>query len=127
MAGRVAAKALGRRDEAARRLRGGAETPSSAACEKGLDTALVSLDLALLLLEDGSTAAVREIAVMMAWVFQAEGIEREALAALRLFVEAALQERATLEETRRVVAIVRASEPGHRGPSGAREEPRSLG
>ena len=124
LGGRVAA-GLGRRDEARAAFEAARDT--YAACEKGLDTALVSLDLALLLLEDGSTAAVREIAVMMAWVFHVEGIEREALAALRLFVEAALQERATLEETRRVVAIVRASEPGLRGPSGARDEHRRPG
>ena len=124
LGGRVAV-GLSRRDEARAAFEEARDT--YAACEKGLDTALVSLDLALLLLEDGSTAAVREIAAMMAWVFQAEGIEREALAALRLFVEAALQERATLKETRRVLAIVRASEPGLRGPSGAPDEHRSLG
>lgn len=109
LAGRVEA-GLGRRDEARaafEQARG-----AFAACGKALDTALVSLDLALLLLEDGNTAEVRELAGKLAWVFQTKGMKREALAALRLFVEAALQERLTLEETRRTMAIVRATSKG---------------
>ena len=103
LGGRVAA-GLGRREEARAAFEKARE--GFAAAEKGLDTALVSLELAVLHLEEGNTAAVRELAAMMAWVFQSEGIERESLAALRLFCEAALQERATVEEARRILSLV---------------------
>jgi transcriptional regulator with XRE-family HTH domain len=104
LSGRVAA-GLGCRDEARAAFEQARD--AFATSEKAYDTALVSLDLAVLLLEEGDTAAVRELAVMMGWVFQGEAIERESLAALRLFCEAALQERATLEETRSILTMVK--------------------
>ena len=70
------------------------------------DAALVSLELAVFWLEVGRTAEVREIALEMAWIFKAKKIAREALAALRLFCDAAKRETATLELTRRVMADV---------------------
>lgn len=70
------------------------------------DAALSSLDLAILWLEEGRTAEVRELAVGMAWIFTSQKIHREALAALRLFYEAARQETATVELTRRVIATI---------------------
>jgi tetratricopeptide (TPR) repeat protein len=70
------------------------------------DAALSSLDLAVLWLERGRMADVRELAVNMAWIFKAKGIHREALAALTVFCEAARQEAATVELTRRVIADV---------------------
>jgi transcriptional regulator with XRE-family HTH domain/tetratricopeptide (TPR) repeat protein len=71
------------------------------------DAALSSLDLAELCLEDGRVAEVKELAVAMGWIFQAQGIDREALAALRLFCDAARQELATVELTQRVINEVK--------------------
>jgi tetratricopeptide (TPR) repeat protein len=70
------------------------------------DAALVSLELAVLWLEGGRTAEVRELALEMAWIFKAKGIAREALAALRLFCDAAERDAATLELALRVEADV---------------------
>jgi tetratricopeptide (TPR) repeat protein len=68
------------------------------------DAALASLELAVLYLEDERTADVRTLARAMGWIFKAQGIAREALAALTLFLEAAQRETATVELTRRVAA-----------------------
>jgi tetratricopeptide (TPR) repeat protein len=70
------------------------------------DAALSSLDLAVLWLEAGRTTEVLELALGMAWIYASKKIEREALAALRLFYEAARQERATVELARRVIAKI---------------------
>lgn len=72
------------------------------------DAALASLELAVLWLEEGRTAEVRTLAVGMAWIFEAQGIQREALAALSLFQEAALREAASVDLVRRVLAEVEA-------------------
>jgi transcriptional regulator with XRE-family HTH domain len=71
------------------------------------DAALASLDLAVLWLKDQRAAEVKQLAVAMGWIFKTKGIHREALAALRLFHEAALQETATEELARRVIAELR--------------------
>ncbi len=68
----------------------------------GYDAALVALDLAVLLLEQGRTADVREIAVWATALFEAQDIHREALASLSLFRQAALQDLVTVQEIRRV-------------------------
>lgn len=68
--------------------------------------ALSSLDLAVLWLKAGRTAEVRGLAVAMGWIFKAKGIDREALAALSLFCEAAKQENATVELARQVMTEV---------------------
>jgi transcriptional regulator with XRE-family HTH domain len=104
---------LGRKDEE----RSGLEKVREefASRRQGLQTALVSLELAVLHLEDGQTREVREVAEAMTWVLAAEGIEREALAALRLFCAAAKKERVTLEQGRRVLAALRETgRPGMR-------------
>lgn len=67
------------------------------------DYALVSLELAVLLLEHGHTSEVRSIAQSMLWIFEVQGVHREALAALRLFHEAATREEVTAELTRRLI------------------------
>ena len=67
------------------------------------DAALASLELAALYLEDERTAEVRDLAREMAPIFQAQGVHREALAALRLFRQAAEREAVTLEMARRLV------------------------
>jgi transcriptional regulator with XRE-family HTH domain len=71
------------------------------------NAALCSLDLATLWLRDGRTAEVKALAMAMGWIFQAQGIDREALAALGLFRDAALQENATEELARRVAEEVK--------------------
>ncbi|HSU84811.1 MAG TPA: hypothetical protein VLR69_20520, partial [Thermoanaerobaculia bacterium] len=73
-----------------------------------------SLELAVLYLEEERTVDVRNLARAMGWIFQAQGIAREALAALTLFFEAAQRETATVELTRHVAAEwerMRASAP----------------
>ncbi|HSS78789.1 MAG TPA: tetratricopeptide repeat protein [Thermoanaerobaculia bacterium] len=74
--------------------------------ELTVNYALVSLELALVLLEQGRTAEVRILAEEMLTIFRAQQVEREALAALRLFCDAAKQETATVELTRRVVKFL---------------------
>jgi hypothetical protein len=80
------------------------------------DYALASLDLSLVLLEEGRTAEVRTLAEEMLSVFAAQQVHREALAALRLFCEAAKQEAATVELARRVERFLRRAQldPGLR-------------
>jgi hypothetical protein len=70
------------------------------------DYALVSLDLAVLLLEQRRTAEVKTLAGEMLLIFRTQKVEREVLVALRLFCEAALRESATVELTRQVVQFL---------------------
>ena len=77
-----------------------------AARELPYDAALASLDLAVLWLQTGHAAEVKALAVAMGWIFKTKGIQGEALAALRLFCEAARQEGATVELTRAVIARI---------------------
>ncbi len=58
----------------------------------GYDAALVSLDLALVALQQGQSEAVRELAQEMLPTFTSQDVHREALAALKLFTDAAQQE-----------------------------------
>lgn len=74
--------------------------------EIAYDAALVSLELAVLRLEEDRTLEVKEVAAQMLWIFRAQGVPREALVALRLFHEAAERETATIEMTRRVLAYL---------------------
>ncbi|HEX3531461.1 MAG TPA: tetratricopeptide repeat protein [Thermoanaerobaculia bacterium] len=67
------------------------------------DVALALLEEAALLLDEGRTTEVRSLARELAAVFKSEGVHREALAALRLFQEAAERETATPELTRKVL------------------------
>ncbi|HVT14732.1 MAG TPA: hypothetical protein VHQ90_00945 [Thermoanaerobaculia bacterium] len=103
LAGRVAA-GQGRRKEA----RAGFDQARSdfASHGNGYDAALVALELAVLELEDGHTAAVRGLTQEMVGVFRAQGVHREALAALRLFGQAAEHETATAELARRLLAYL---------------------
>jgi transcriptional regulator with XRE-family HTH domain len=70
------------------------------------DAALVSLELAVLYLEEGRTAETRTLAEEMFWIFKAQGVHQEALAALRLFAAAATKEEATAELARRVAGYL---------------------
>jgi hypothetical protein len=47
------------------------------------DAALASLEVAVLYLEAGRTGEVRTLAEEMLWIFKAQGVHREALAALK--------------------------------------------
>lgn len=84
--------------------------------EMGYDAALVSLELAALSLEEGRTAEVKDLAREMVAIFRAQGVSREALAALLMFRRAAVQERATAELARKVAEFLGRArhEPGLR-------------
>lgn len=71
--------------------------------EIAYDVALASMELAVLHIEGGRTREVKNLARQMLWIFRSQGIHREALAALRLFCEAAEHEQATVDLARRVV------------------------
>jgi transcriptional regulator with XRE-family HTH domain len=73
------------------------------------DAALSSLELAILYLEEDRTSEVKALAREMAPIFQAQGIAREALAALSVFSEAAQREAASLELVKRVMADIAAA------------------
>lgn len=70
--------------------------------EMAYDGALVTLELAELYLREDRIREVRSLVEEMVWVFRAQGIHREALAALQLFFQAARKEAATAEMARRV-------------------------
>jgi tetratricopeptide (TPR) repeat protein len=73
------------------------------------DHALVQLERCLLLLEDRRTAEVRALASELKPIFVSQGVHREALAALRLFTSAALQEQATVELAKSTLNFLRRS------------------
>ena len=74
------------------------------------DGALVHLDLAVVELEQGKTAAVQQRAADMWWIFRAGQLHREAVAALDLFCQAARREAATVELARRVQDYLKRAE-----------------
>jgi tetratricopeptide (TPR) repeat protein len=74
--------------------------------EMAYDCALVTLELAALLLEQEHTREVRVLAEEMLWIFRAQGVHREALAALQVFCDAARREAASAELARRVVLFL---------------------
>lgn len=70
------------------------------------DTALVTLELSALLLEQGQTGEVKQLAEEMLDTFAKQEVPQEAEKALRIFCAAAVQESATVELVRRVLAEV---------------------
>jgi tetratricopeptide (TPR) repeat protein/transcriptional regulator with XRE-family HTH domain len=74
------------------------------------DYSLVSLELGLLLLKQGRTSEVKTLAEQMAWVFSTQGVQVEALAAIRMFCDAAKREAATLEMARSVIRFLHQSQ-----------------
>lgn len=70
------------------------------------DVALALLEEAALLLDLGRAAEVKKLARELAVVFESKGVHREALAALKLFLEAADREEATAELARRVLGYL---------------------
>jgi tetratricopeptide (TPR) repeat protein/DNA-binding XRE family transcriptional regulator len=103
LAGRIAA-GLGRRGEAHAAFKQASQEFADA--RLGYDSALVSLDLAVLLLEEGRAAEVAGLAAEMLQIFQAQTVHREALAALQLFCRAARGGSATVDLARRVLAYL---------------------
>lgn len=79
--------------------------------EMAYDAALVTLELAEQYLLAGRAPDVRTLAEEMVWVFHAQGIHREALAALHFFSEAARAEAATMEMARKVVRYLAQNDP----------------
>ncbi|MDP9120604.1 MAG: hypothetical protein M3O15_04425, partial [Acidobacteriota bacterium] len=71
------------------------------------DYALVSLELSLLLLEQGRAAEVAALAAEMLWIFEAQEVHREAVAALRIFCDAAKRTAATVELAQRIGRYLR--------------------
>ena len=80
--------------------------------EKGYDAALVSLDLAALLAEQGRAAELRPLAAAVVAEFGGRGVDREALASLLLFQQACTEERVTTEMICRLAAELRKTRPG---------------
>lgn len=74
---------------------------------KSYDAALVSLDLAALLAEQGRTAELKQLALQMAAVFESKEVHREAFAALLLFQQACMEERITVEMIRQIASELR--------------------
>ncbi len=73
---------------------------------RSYDVALALLEEAVLLLDEGRTAEVKALAEELTQVFEDKGVHREALAALRLFHEAAERDEATAEQARRVLGFL---------------------
>jgi transcriptional regulator with XRE-family HTH domain len=102
--GRIAA-GLGQVEEAIAAFR---EVRDAFASRKiAYDAALVTLELAVLLAEQGRTAEVKQLASETETIFKAQRVERERLGALRLFCEAAQRERLTAELARRLLDDLR--------------------
>jgi transcriptional regulator with XRE-family HTH domain len=74
--------------------------------ENAYDCARVTMDLAVLLLEQGPTGKVRDLAREMLWIFRSQGLSNEALAALKIFCDAARNDAATVELARRVALFL---------------------
>ncbi|HKH48604.1 MAG TPA: helix-turn-helix transcriptional regulator [Thermoanaerobaculia bacterium] len=70
------------------------------------DFALVSLDLALLLLREKRSSELRALAQELVMLFSRQGGQEEVLAALRLYYETAKREAVTLELTKRVIRFI---------------------
>ncbi len=73
----------------------------------GFDAALVSLELAALYAEMDERERVKVLAQELLPIFQGQGVHREALAALGLFVQAAANEEASAGLSRRILTYLR--------------------
>jgi tetratricopeptide (TPR) repeat protein len=74
--------------------------------EMSYDAALVSLELALLSIEDGRTAEVQELAEEMTLLFQSLDVQPEFFAALAMFQQAAALESATAASVRQILRLL---------------------
>ena len=91
---------LGQREEALTRLE--QVRREFAARENSFDYALASLDMALCYREEGRFAEIKVLAGEILEIFKAQKVHREALAAVRLFQEAAEKEQVTVGLVRRL-------------------------
>ena len=80
----------------------------------GYDAALVSLDLAILYAEEGRTAEQKALAVEIMPVFESREVNREAMAALLMFQNAAHEERLTADLARQLAAFLKRERRGRR-------------
>jgi len=82
------------------------------------DAALVSLDLAVLLIENGRRGEAAELARDLAPIFHSRGFHREAMAAGRLVAQALSEETATVDFVQRVATYLRHArlDPTYRFP-----------
>jgi transcriptional regulator with XRE-family HTH domain len=114
LAGRIAAD-LGRRGDG----RAWFEQARRDFAEVGdsYNTALVGLELAVLDLEDGNASGVAELAEEMIGTFRSLRVERETLAGVRVFCEAARAHTATAAMARRLIEqLTRAGGESRPGP-----------
>jgi tetratricopeptide (TPR) repeat protein len=81
--------------------------------QNGFDAALVSLDLATLLWEQGRTGELKQLAVETHAVFESREVHRDALVALLLFQQACTEERITGEMIRQIAAQLRRERAGN--------------
>ncbi|HXO18553.1 MAG TPA: hypothetical protein VOA87_01370 [Thermoanaerobaculia bacterium] len=75
------------------------------------DAALVSLDLAALYAQQGRTQELKELAVEVRSIFASHDVQREAMAALILFQQAAQEERLTVRLARHLAASLERARP----------------
>ncbi len=73
----------------------------------GYDAALVSLDLAVLLANEGRTQELKKLAAELMPVFESRDVHREAIAALLMFQHAAEEERLTAQLAEQLAASLR--------------------
>jgi len=107
--------ATGKTAEAEKRLNRARE--GFVAAGLGYETALVSLDLALVLLKKGETARVRTIAREALRIFGAQEVHPEAFAAFKLFHDAALAEHLTREVVEKTIRYIHAAQAKPVDPS----------
>ncbi len=80
----------------------------------GYDAAMVSLDLAILYLRAERLTDVQQLAEEMLPIFQAQDVDRESMAALRLFQAAAHRREVTVDRVRELAARLRQTGAGRR-------------
>jgi hypothetical protein len=80
--------------------------------------ALATLDLAVLLLEEGRTEEVRAVAPEAVPIFESLDVHREALAASRLFWASVEQDTATAELGRRLLKLLERDHQERSGGAG---------
>jgi tetratricopeptide (TPR) repeat protein len=81
--------------------------------QMGYDAALVSLDLARLLAQEGCTEDLKRLAAEMMPVFQSRDVHREAILALLMFQRACEEERLTVELVRQISEYLRRERRGN--------------
>jgi tetratricopeptide (TPR) repeat protein len=81
--------------------------------QMGFDAALVSLDLARLLAQEGCTEDLKRLASELMPIFQSRDVDREAIVTLLMFQRACEEERLTVDLVRQVSAHLRRERRGN--------------